>query len=346
MKSKQICVLIAAALMSAATMNASALVTPQTTAFSYQGQLNVGGSIANGTYQFTFTLYDASSGGSVIGAPIPQAIQVINGLFTTDLDFGQIFNGAQYWLEIKAGTTVLTEQALSARQIIAAVPVAQYALNGNPGPAGAAGATGATGAGGATGAQGLAGAAGATGAQGVAGAAGATGAQGVAGAAGATGAQGVAGAAGATGAQGVAGAAGATGATGIVTTGVFYGLVGPIAGNSTAYVFAGPTTPVTTTAGQRMTGVGEAPLGLASGGPQDAQYGLCYQPAAGGSLANFSGSFYSIGQFTTNRFSWTAAASVIPGAGTWNVGFCVLNNGGAIAISNNDYANGWVLTTN
>ncbi len=95
-----------------------------------------------------------------------------------------------------------------------------------------------------------------------------------------------------------------------------------------------------------MTGVGEAPLGLASGGPQDAQYGLCYQPAAGGSLANFSGSFYSIGQFTTNRFSWTAAASVIPGAGTWNVGFCVLNNGGAIAISNNDYANGWVLTTN
>ncbi len=328
MKSKQICVLIAAALMSAATMNASALVTPQTTAFSYQGQLNVGGSIANGTYQFTFTLYDAPSGGSVIGVPIPQAIQVINGLFTTDLDYGQIFNGAQYWLEIKVGTTVPTEQALSARQIIAAVPVAQYALNGNPGPAGATGATGATG---------TTGVAGPTGATGAGGATGATGAQGVAGAAGATGA---------TGAQGVAGAAGATGATGIVTTGVFYGLVGPIAGNSTAYGFAGPTTLVTTTAGQRMTGVGEAPLGLASGGPQVAQYGLCYQPAAGGSLANFTAGGYSIGQFTTNRFSWTAAASVAPGAGTWNVGFCVLNNGGAIAISNNDYVNGWVQITN
>ena len=330
MKSKQICVLIAAALMSAATMNASALVTPQTTAFSYQGQLNVGGSIANGTYQFTFTLYDASSGGSVIGAPIPQAIQVINGLFTTDLDFGQIFNGAQYWLEIKVGTTVLTEQALSARQIIAAVPVAQYALNGNPGPAGATGATGATGAGGATGAQGVAGADGATGAQGVAGATGATGAQGVAGA---------------TGAQGVAGAAGATGATGIVTTGVFYGYIGVIAGTGATYVFAGPTTTLTTTAGQRMTGVGEAPLGLASGGPQTAQYGLCYQPNAGGGMSNFAGNAFSIGQFTTIRSSWTAAASVVPGAGTWNVGFCVLNNG-PIAISNTDYVNGWVQISN
>ena len=298
MKSKQICVLIAAALMSAATMNASALVTPQTTAFSYQGQLNVGGSIANGTYQFTFTLYDASSGGSVIGAPIPQAIQVINGLFTTDLDFGQIFNGAQYWLEIKAGTTVLTEQALSARQIIAAVPVAQYALNGNPGPAGATGATGATGAGGATGAQ------------------------------------------------GVAGAAGATGTTGIVTTSVFSGFIGSIAGNSTVYVFAGPTATVITTAGQRMTGAAEAPMGLASGGPQTARYGLCYQPSAGGIMTNFAGGAYSVGQFTTNRSAWTAAGSVVPGAGTWIVGFCVLNNGGALAIDNNDYVNGWVQITN
>jgi hypothetical protein len=87
-------------------------------------------------------------------------------------------------------------------------------------------------------------------------------------------------------------------------------------------------------------------MGLASGGPQAVQYDLCYQPNAGGTLVNFTGAGYSIGQFTTNRFAWTAAGSVVPGAGTWKVGFCVFNNGGAIAISNNDFVNGWVLITN
>ena len=113
-----------------------AVVLPaaQTTAFTYQGQLNAGGVLPTGqTYQFTFTLYDASSGGNVVGTPINQAILVGNaGLFTTDLDFGQIFNGTQYWLEIKVGTSVANEQTLAARQPINAVPVAQYALNVPP----------------------------------------------------------------------------------------------------------------------------------------------------------------------------------------------------------------------
>jgi len=95
-----------------------------------------------------------------------------------------------------------------------------------------------------------------------------------------------------------------------------------------------------------MTGVGEAPMGLASGTSQGVEYDLCYQNNAGGALVNFTGGNFSIGQFTTNRFAWTAAGSVVPGAGTWKVGFCVLNNGGAIAISNNDFVNGWVQITN
>ncbi|MEO5626085.1 MAG: hypothetical protein ABIQ70_08780 [Dokdonella sp.] len=104
---------------------------PQTTAFSYQGQLSAGGTLPNGqTYQFTFTLYDAATAGSVVGTPIQQALLVGNGgLFTTDLDFGQIFNVQQYWLEIKVGTTIPNELPLAARQRIGTVPVAQYALN-------------------------------------------------------------------------------------------------------------------------------------------------------------------------------------------------------------------------
>src|SRR5436189_3176743 len=128
-KCNRLYLLAATALMFAAAMNAQAAT--QTTAFTYQGQLTDSGVLPSGqTYQFTFTLYNAATSGSVIGAPIQQSLLVANGgLFTTDLDFGQVFNGQQYWLEIKVGTTIANEQALAARQPISAVPVAQYALN-------------------------------------------------------------------------------------------------------------------------------------------------------------------------------------------------------------------------
>lgn len=135
MKRIRLCTLIAWVLISIAAADAIALPTVQTTAFSYQGQLNAGGILPSGqTYYFTFTLYDALTGGNIVGTPINQAILIGNGgLFTTDLDFGQIFNGTQYWLEIKVGSTVFNKQALASRQAINAVPVAQYALNSSPG---------------------------------------------------------------------------------------------------------------------------------------------------------------------------------------------------------------------
>src|ERR1700722_912127 len=134
MKCQLFRLLAALVLISVTQIDVSAQSVPQTTAFTYQGQLNAGGTLPTGLYQFTFTLYDASSGGSqVVGTPsIPRSIQVINGLFTTDLDFGQIFSGTQSWLEVKVGTTTLNEETLAARQQIDAVPVAQYALNYPP----------------------------------------------------------------------------------------------------------------------------------------------------------------------------------------------------------------------
>ena len=131
MKCQRLYVLVISLVMFFAASNAIAQPTPQTTAFTYQGQLNAGGILPSGqTYYFTFTLYDALTGGNVVGSPINQAILVGNGgLFTTDLDFGQIFNGTQYWLEIKVGASAVTEQTLASRQPINAVPVAQYALN-------------------------------------------------------------------------------------------------------------------------------------------------------------------------------------------------------------------------
>lgn len=124
-------IVILAMVLALVATQACAVTVTQGTAFTYQGQLSANGAPSAGqTYQFTFTLYDAASGGNPVGSPIQQSILVgAGGLFTTDLDFGQIFNGTQYWLEIKVGTTVPNEQPLAGRQPINTVPVAQYALN-------------------------------------------------------------------------------------------------------------------------------------------------------------------------------------------------------------------------
>jgi len=209
---------------------------PQTTGFTYQGQLNASGAYPTGNYQFTFTLYDSDTGGSAIGVPIAQNILVVNGLFSADLDFGPVFGGAQYWLEIS-----VNGQPLQSRQRVNSVPVADYALNGNAGPAGATGATGATGPTGAD--SSVVGPTGATGATGPTGSDGATGAQGVTGATGATGSTGSTGpigATGPTGATGSTGAVGSTGATGATGSTGNTGSTGP-AGSTGATGATGPS---------------------------------------------------------------------------------------------------------
>lgn len=193
-----------------------------------------------------------------------------------------------------------------------------------------------------------AGAIGATGLAGPQGPQGPIGPQGDVGPTGPVGLQGDVGPTGQVGSTGDVGPAGPQGATGIVATATFNGFAGAsIAGSATAWVFAGPTATVTTTASQRITGAALAPLGLASGGPQLAQIDLCYQPSAGGgTVTNFTGGAFAIVQMTTTRVAIPATASIIPGAGTWKVGFCINNYGGAIALTNNDFINGWVQVTN
>jgi hypothetical protein len=61
----------------------------QTSAFTYQGKLADGGVPANGAFDLTFRLFNASVGGSQIGADVVVAdVQVTDGVFTVVLDFG------------------------------------------------------------------------------------------------------------------------------------------------------------------------------------------------------------------------------------------------------------------
>ncbi|MEO7538788.1 MAG: hypothetical protein ABIV21_02080, partial [Pyrinomonadaceae bacterium] len=81
-------------------------VSAQTTEFTYQGSLKDGGVAANGTYDFEFLLFDALLGGSQIGATVPKGNQsVAAGAFNVKLDFGQVFPGANRYLEIRVRLT-------------------------------------------------------------------------------------------------------------------------------------------------------------------------------------------------------------------------------------------------
>ena len=194
--------------------------------------------------------------------------------------------------------------------------------------------------------KGAKGPSGTTGTQGATGATGAVGAIGATGAAGATGAQGPIGATGATGAAGATGATGAQGPTGVVSTAFFYGGIGTFTGGSSVYLFAGGTATLTTTASQRLTGMAVAHLGSsASDTGQSFTYGLCYQPNAGGTISNFAGTHYMNGWAYPDIRAFAAAGSVVPGAGTWKVGFCVWNFG-TNSMAANDFENGWVQVTN
>src|SRR5262245_2903699 len=88
-----------------AGLSLTAQVRAQITAFSYSGQLDDGGVPATGTYVFRFTLFSAPNGGGVVAGPVlPPVTGVTNGAFTLALDFGNVFDGSDRWLQIEVHT--------------------------------------------------------------------------------------------------------------------------------------------------------------------------------------------------------------------------------------------------
>ncbi len=104
----------------------------QTTAFNFQGRLNDGGAAANANYDFQFKLFDALAGGNQVASTVTRAnLQVINGVFSTTLDFGAIFDAGNRFLEIsvRPAGSPNAHVVLGARQQILAVPFAVQATN-------------------------------------------------------------------------------------------------------------------------------------------------------------------------------------------------------------------------
>src|SRR5580700_3824294 len=77
----------------------------QGTAFTYQGRLQNNGAPASGSFDLTLALFNAASSGSQVGSTLTNLdVGVTNGLFTITADFGAIYNGAAYWLQIGVRT--------------------------------------------------------------------------------------------------------------------------------------------------------------------------------------------------------------------------------------------------
>ncbi|MBI2766380.1 MAG: hypothetical protein HYX53_10790 [Chloroflexi bacterium] len=102
------------------------------TGFTFQGRLTDAGAPANGVYDLNFFLYDSLAGGSQVGPAQPIGdVTVTAGLFTVTLNFGDVFHGAQYFLDIQVrpGASSGAYTVLSPREPIGAVPNASYAVN-------------------------------------------------------------------------------------------------------------------------------------------------------------------------------------------------------------------------
>lgn len=89
------------------------------TSFTYQGRLDSSGQPFSGTVGMDFRLYDEESDGLPIATQLGNSVQIDQGLFQVELDFGTQDYSGQLWLEI-----TVNGQVLSPRQAISKTPFA------------------------------------------------------------------------------------------------------------------------------------------------------------------------------------------------------------------------------
>ena len=118
-------------IISALLLGVAGTAFAQGTAFTYHGRLHDNDSPANGSYDLTFSVFDAPNVGNQVGSPLTNTpVGVTNGLFTALLDFGSgIFTGPDRWLEMGVRTNGVGDfTTLNPRQRLTPTP---YAIMAN-----------------------------------------------------------------------------------------------------------------------------------------------------------------------------------------------------------------------
>src|SRR5687768_4349414 len=84
-----------------ALISSSGRAAPLGTDFSYQGSLSGASGPLTGSYDITFALHAAASGGVALKTVTNLNVAVSNGLFSTTVDFGPAtFTGNALWINL------------------------------------------------------------------------------------------------------------------------------------------------------------------------------------------------------------------------------------------------------
>ena len=135
--------MVLALLAGSAGLNAAP--TPLGSKITYQGELKDGGIPPTGSYDMEFNLYDGVSPDTAVllGTENLNGVRVEDGIFTVELDFGEVYGDEARWLEVgvKPAGDPGAYTYLEPLQPLTAVPQALFALKGNEGPPGPGGGT-------------------------------------------------------------------------------------------------------------------------------------------------------------------------------------------------------------
>ena len=129
--------------LSCALLSFTNHVHAQSSAFTYQGELLDSGAPVDGMYEFQVRLLDMM--GVQIGKTNFPMAEVIDGRFLLELDYAPgAFDGSYRELEISVRDMMAggAFTLLSPNTPVTSTPVAQFALDGNPGPQGPVGPEG------------------------------------------------------------------------------------------------------------------------------------------------------------------------------------------------------------
>ncbi|MHC4500986.1 MAG: hypothetical protein ACYS21_17945, partial [Planctomycetota bacterium] len=103
---------------------------PVRTAFTYQGLLYDANRVADDQYDFQFKLFGSLAGSKVDGDVNVPDVDVFDGYFTVELDFGDVYDGNERWLEIGVRPGEMNDPnyytVLEPRQELTATPYALY----------------------------------------------------------------------------------------------------------------------------------------------------------------------------------------------------------------------------
>jgi hypothetical protein len=110
----------------------TAVRAPVGSGFTYQGRLLIDSSPTSERHDFRFNLYDAATGGTLLGTELEEDVTVSDGLFSVQLDYGaDDFTGEARWLEVAVRPDESTDEAdfstLAQRQPLTPAPYAIHA---------------------------------------------------------------------------------------------------------------------------------------------------------------------------------------------------------------------------